>query len=114
MMEKKANNKLKIKKGDSVIVISGNYKGKSGRVLEIIRKDNKAIVEGINIVSKHTKPTTDTPQGGITKKEAPIHLSNLMLLDPKSGKPTRVGYKTVDGKKVRFAKKSNEVIGESA
>ena len=111
MMEKKTNFKLKIKKGDTVMVVSGNYKGKSGRVLEIIRNDNKAIVEGINIISRHTKPNQKNPDGGIIKKEAPIFISKLMLVDPKTSTPTRVGRKLNDkGKLVRFAKKTGEVI----
>jgi large subunit ribosomal protein L24 len=79
-------------------------------VLKVLIEKNKAIVEGVNLVSKHEKPSASNPQGGITKKEAPIHISNLSLVDPKSGKPTRVGYKIEDGKKVRFAKKSNQAI----
>ena len=103
--------KLNIKRGDQVMVVAGNAKGSQGKVLFINVDKYTALVEGINIVSKHTKPTTDTPQGGITKKEAPIHLSNLMLLDPKSGKPTRVGRKKdKDGNIVRFIKSTGEEI----
>jgi large subunit ribosomal protein L24 len=103
--------KLHIKKGDTVMVITGESKGQKGRVLEIDRKKDKAIVEGINMVSKHTKPNSKAPQGGIVKKEAPIHLSNLMLLDPASGKPTRVGKKLNEKSKlVRYSKKSGEEI----
>ncbi len=101
--------KLKIKKGDKVTVTTGNYKGKTGEVREIFPDKNKAIVENINMVKKHRKPTQNNP-GGIKEMEAPIHLSNLMLLDPKTGEPTRVGRKIVDGKSVRYAKKSGEII----
>lgn len=103
--------KLHIKKGDTVIVITGESKGQKGRVLEIDRAKNRAIVEGINMVSKHTKPNAKAPQGGIVKKEAPIHISNLMLVDPASGKPTRIGRKLNDKSKlVRYSKKSGEEI----
>jgi large subunit ribosomal protein L24 len=103
--------KLNIKKGDTVMVITGESKGQKGRVLEVDRDKNRAIVEGVNMVSKHTKPNSKAPQGGIVKKEAPIHLSNLMLLDPTSGKPTRVGKKlNVKNKLIRYSKKSGEEI----
>lgn len=102
--------KLKIKTGDTVKVIAGDHKGTEGKVLQVDREKNKAIVEGVNTVSKHEKPSAQNPQGGIVKKEAPIHISNLSLIDPKSGETTRVGYEVRDGKKVRLAKKSNEVI----
>ncbi|WP_088341546.1 50S ribosomal protein L24 [Robiginitalea sediminis] len=102
--------KIRIKSGDTVRVIAGDHKGVEGKVLEVMRDKNKAIVEGVNMVSKHEKPSTRNPQGGIVEKEAPIHISNLSLLDPKSGEPTRVGYEVRDGQKVRFSKKSNEVI----
>ena len=102
--------KIRIKSGDTVRVIAGDHKGNEGKVLQVIRDKNKAIVEGINIVSKHEKPSARNPQGGIVEKEAPIHISNLSLLDPKSGEATRVGYEVRDGQKVRVAKKSNEVI----
>ncbi|MCU0460754.1 MAG: 50S ribosomal protein L24 [Bacteroidales bacterium] len=103
--------KLHIKKGDTVMVITGESKGQKGRVLEVDRKKDKAIVESINMVSKHTKPNSKAPQGGIVKKEAPIHLSNLMLLDPASGKPTRIGKKLNEKNKlVRYSKKSGEEI----
>ena len=102
--------KIRIKSGDTVQVIAGDHKGSEGKVLRVLRDKNKAIVEGINMVSKHEKPSAQNPQGGIVEKEAPIHLSNLSLLDPKSGDPTRVGYEMRDGKKVRVAKKSNEVV----
>ena len=103
--------KLHIKKGDTVIAITGESKGQKGRVLEVDREKNRAIVEGMNMVSKHTKPNTKAPQGGIIKKEAPINVSNLMLVDPTSGKPTRIGRKLNDKNKlVRYSKKSGEEI----
>jgi large subunit ribosomal protein L24 len=100
--------KLKLKTGDTVKVIAGDHKGEEGKILEIIIAKNRAIVEGINMISKHTKPSATNPQGGIIKKEAPIHISNLMLVE--NGKPTKVGYRMEDGKKVRFSKNTNEVI----
>ena len=102
--------KLKIKTGDNVVVTTGEHKGSEGKVMRVFLEKNKAIVEGVNMVSKHEKPSANNPQGGIAKKEAPIHISNLSLIDPKSGEATRVGYKMEDGKKVRFSKKSNQVI----
>ncbi len=103
--------KLHIKKGDTVMVITGESKGQKGRVLEIDRGKDRAIVEGINMVSRHTKPNSKSPQGGIIKKEAPIHISNLMVVDPSSGKPTRIGRKlNSKNKLVRYAKKSGEEI----
>ena len=103
--------KLHIKKGDTVIIITGESKGQKGRVLEIDRDKNKAIVEGVNMVSKHTKPNAKAPQGGIIKKEAPVHISNIMVVDPTSGKPTRIGRKLNDKEKlVRYSKKSGEEI----
>ena len=102
--------KLKIKSGDIVRVIAGDHKGSEGKVLRVLREKNKAVVEGVNMVSKHTKPSAKNPQGGIVKKEAPIHISNLNVVDPKSGKPTRIGRKEVNGKLVRYAKKSGEEI----
>ena len=102
-------NKLHVKKGDTVIVLAGDDRGKQGRVLSVQLEKQRAIVEGVNIVSKSTKPSAKHPQGGIIKIEAPIHVSNLALVDPKTGKPTRVGYRIDgDGKKVRIAKKSGE------
>ena len=102
---------LKIKKGDTVYVLAGDDKGKTGRVLSVLPEQGKAIVEGVNIVSKSTKPNAKAPQGGIIKKEAPIDLSNLAVVDPKTGKPTRVGFRfNEDGKKVRYSKKSGEEI----
>ena len=101
--------KLHIKKGDTVYVNAGNDRGKTGRVLSVLVSKNKAVVEGINIVSKSTKPSAKHPQGGIIKMEAPVHISNLNLLDPKSGKPTRIGRrKNEAGKSVRYSKKSGE------
>jgi large subunit ribosomal protein L24 len=103
------NKKIHIKRGDTVYINSGEYKGQQGRVLEVFRRDKKAIVEGINMVSKHTKPNAQYPQGGIIKKEAPIHISNMMLIDGSSGEPTRVGRRRNDnGKLVRYSKKSGE------
>jgi large subunit ribosomal protein L24 len=103
--------KLNIKKGDSVMVITGESKGQKGRVLEVDRDKYRAIVEGVNLVSKHTKPNAKTPQGGIIKREAPVHISNLMLVDPTSGKPTRVGRRLNEKEKlVRYSKKSGEEI----
>lgn len=102
--------KLKIKSGDTVLVIAGEHKGEQGVVLKVDREKNRAIVEGINLVSKHTKPSAKNPQGGIVKKEAPIHISNLSLIDPKTKKATRVGFEERNGKKVRFSKKSKEVL----
>ncbi len=102
--------KVYIKKGDTVYVNAGNDKGKTGKVLEVIRSKDRVIVEGINMVSKHTKPNPKNPQGGIVKQEAGIHISNLQLVDPAKGGPTRIGYKFVDGKKIRYAKKSGEEI----
>ena len=102
--------KLKIKSGDTVMVIAGDHKGSQGTVMSVDREKNKAIVEGVNMVSKHTKPSAKSPQGGIVKKEAPIHISNLALIDPKTKEATRVGMKVEGDKKVRFAKKSNQVL----
>ena len=103
--------KLHIKKGDTVYVNSGEDKGKTGRVLEVLVAKKRAIVEGVNIVSKHAKPNAQNPNGGIEKKEASIHISKLNPVDPKTGKPTRIGRKKDDrGKLVRYAKKSGEVI----
>ncbi len=102
--------KSKIKTGDKVRVIAGDHKESEGKVISVDREKNKAIVEGVNLVSKHEKPSAKNPQGGIVKKEAAIHISNLALIDPKSSETTRVGYEMRDGKKVRYSKKSNEVI----
>ena len=102
--------KLHIKKGDTVYVNAGNYKGETGKVLSVDPSKDRAIVEGVNIVKKHTKPNAKNPQGGIVSQEAPIHVSNLQLIDPTSGKTTRVGYRMDGDKKVRYAKKSGEEI----
>ena len=101
---------MHVKKGDKVKVISGKDKGKTGVVLTALPKKDRVLVEGVNIIKKHTKPNQANPQGGIVSQEAAIHVSNVMLLDPKSGEPTRVGYKVEDGKKVRVAKKSGEKL----
>jgi large subunit ribosomal protein L24 len=101
--------KIKINKGDTVRIIAGSQKGTEGSVLSINKENNKAIVEGVNLVKKHNKPNAQNPQGGITEKEAPIDISNLSLLTT-DGKTTRVGYRMEDGSKVRFAKKTDEVI----
>ena len=103
--------KMHIKKGDNVMVIAGNNKGQSGRVLIVDVEKSRAIVEGVNMISKHTKPNANDPKGGIVKQEAPVHISNLMLID-KSGKATRVGRKKEEktGNSVRYSKKTGEVI----
>jgi large subunit ribosomal protein L24 len=102
--------KLKIKSGDTVRVIAGDHKGSEGKVLRVLREKNKAIVEGVNMVSKHTKPSAKNPQGGIVKKEASIQISNISLIDPKTKETTRVGIRVEGDKKVRFSKKSNQVL----
>ena len=103
--------KSNIKKGDNVYVRSGEDRGAKGRVLKVLVKEHRALVEGVNMVTKATKPSAKHPQGGLVKMEAPIHISNLSLLDPKTGKPTRVGHKkNAEGKTVRYAKKSGEEI----
>jgi large subunit ribosomal protein L24 len=112
-MERKFNkqSKLHIKTGDTVKVISGDDKGKTGKVQSIDKEKNRAIVEGINMITKHVKPTAAKPQGGIEKKEAALHISNLMLVDPKTGEATRTGRKAgANGKLVRYSKKTGEVI----
>jgi large subunit ribosomal protein L24 len=112
-MERKSNKqpKLNIRKGDTVKVIAGNDKGKTGKVLEVVLEKNKAVVEGVRVVTKHQKPSAGKPEGGIQKKEAAIHVSNLMLIDPASGKPTRVGRKLNEkGELQRYAKKTGELI----
>lgn len=101
---------MHVKKGDKVMVISGKDKGKSGVILASFPKKDRVLVEGVNIIKKHVKPNQVNPQGGIVSQEAAIHVSNVMLIDPKTGEPTRVGYKVEDGKKVRVAKKSGEII----
>ena len=108
-----SKNKIKIHilKGDTVKIIAGNSKGKAGKVLEVISSKYRAIVEGANIVSKHIKPSADNPQGGIQKSEASIHISNLMVVDPATGNPTRVGRKLNDKDKLqRYSKKTGEFI----
>ncbi len=104
--------KIKLKKGDMVKVLAGNSRGQEGKILDLDTDKYRAFVEGINIVSKHTKPNQKTPKGGIVKKEASVHLSNLMLVEPGSGKPTRVGRKIDEktGKLVRYSKKTGEAI----
>ena len=102
--------KLKRKTGDLVRVIAGDHKGAEGKVLKVDREKNKAIVEGVNMVSKHTKPSAKSPQGGIVKKEALIQISNISLIDPKAKETTRVGIRVEGDKKVRFSKKSNQVL----
>jgi large subunit ribosomal protein L24 len=105
--------KLSVKKGDKVVVIAGKDKQKSGLVLAVYPKEGRVLVEGVNIVKRHTKPNMANPEGGIIEKEAPIHISNVQLADPKTGDATRIGYKLLeDGTKVRYAKKSGEVIDE--
>eukprot|EP00438_Fugacium_kawagutii_P024293 Skav204459 [mRNA] locus=scaffold7578:513:827:- [translate_table: standard] len=99
----------KIKKGDKVIVLSGKDKGKTGEVSKVLPKEDRVVVSGVNTVKRHQSPTQTTP-GGIEEKDAPIHMSNVALVDPKTGEPTRVGFKVEGGKKVRIAKKSGEVI----
>ena len=105
-------NKIKIKKNDTVLVKTGNSKDSKGKVIRVYPRLNRALVEGVNMVSKHTKPNAENPQGGIIKKEATIHISNLVLVDPKTGEPTKIGRKKDEktGKIVRFSKKSGELI----
>jgi large subunit ribosomal protein L24 len=103
--------KLKIKKDDEVIVLAGRDKGKRGKVLRAYPADNRVLVDGVNVVKRHTRPSQADPQGGVKEKGLPIHVSNVALIDPKSGKPTRVGYRILDdGRKVRIARRSGEVI----
>lgn len=112
-MEKKSNNqpKLHIRKGDTVKVIAGNSKGKTGKVVSVVVEKSRAFVEGANIVTKHVKPSASNPNGGIEKKEASIHLSNLMLIDPASGNPTRTGRKLNEkGMLQRYSKKTGELV----
>ena len=104
-------NKFHIRKGDTVFVNAGEDKGKTGKVIRVITEKRRAVVEGVNIVSKNQKPNAKYPQGGIIKMEAPIHISNLNVIDPASGKPTRIGHrKNEEGKTIRYAKKSGEEI----
>ncbi len=109
MKNKKKNIKFHIKKGDTVKILSGNSKGNTGTVLAVDRRKYRAIVEGENMISKHTKPTSESPDGGIIEKEAAIHISNLMYVDA-AGTPTRIGRKVVDGKIVRYSKKTGDII----
>ncbi len=102
--------KFKIKKGDTVVVLAGREKGKSGEVIAVHTKDRRVLVRGVNMIKRHTRPSQISP-GGIMEKEATLHVSNLAIADPKDGKPTRVGYRTLeDGRKVRFAKRSGEIV----
>jgi large subunit ribosomal protein L24 len=106
-----ANAKLHVKKGDLVVVISGKDKGKKGRILTAYPSDQRVLIEGVNIVKRHTRPNAVNQQGGIIEKEAPIHVSNVAIADPKTGAPSRIGYKVLEnGNKVRYAKKSGEVL----
>lgn len=99
-------------KNDNVIILSGKYRDKTGKVLKVFPKSNRIIVEGVNIIKKHTKPSQKNQQGGIVEKEAPINVSNVMVIDPKTNEPTRVGYKYIDdGSKVRISLKSGEILG---
>ncbi|MXV39293.1 50S ribosomal protein L24 [Flavobacteriaceae bacterium Ap0902] len=102
--------KFKIKNGDNVIVLAGREKGKTGEIVRVIRSKSRVVIQGVNTVKKHTKPSATNPQGGIVEQEAPIHISNVAIVDPDKGTPTRVGYKMDDGKKVRFAKKSGKTL----
>jgi large subunit ribosomal protein L24 len=105
------NNKLHVKKDDNVMVITGKDKGKKGRIIAAYPRENRVLVEGINMMKKHAKPSQQNQQGGIINQEAPIHVSNVMVLDPKNGQPTRIGYKILaNGTKVRIAKKSGQEI----
>jgi len=111
MEKKNKTTKLHIRRGDTVIVIAGDSKGKEGKITKVHVSDNKAIVEGLNMVKRHLKPTASKPQGSIVEKEAPIHVSNLLVKDPKNGKPTKVGRKLdKDNNSVRYSKKTGEVI----
>jgi|SRR3989442_16055 len=106
---------FRLKKNDRVRVMFGNHRGKEGKILKIFRDKQKVIVEGVNIIKKHQRPTQKNPQGGITQKEAPIHMSNVMLIDPKSNEPTRIGMQIIEDeagnkKRMRYAKKSGEII----
>ena len=101
--------KLKIKKGDKVVMLTGKDKGRTGEVKQVITEESKVVVQGINVLTKHRKPSQTNP-GGLDKVEAPVHISNVAIVDPKNSKPARIGYKTVGDRKVRFSKKSGEVI----
>ena len=100
----------KIKKGDDVVILTGKDKGRKGKVLKVIPTENRVLVQGINVVHRHTRPSQTNPQGGIIHKEATLHVSNVALADPKNGEATRVGFKMVGDKKLRYAKKSGEVL----
>jgi large subunit ribosomal protein L24 len=101
----------RIRKGDKVVVIAGKDKAKSGEVLAVYPKDNRVLIQGVNVIKRHTKPGAAYPEGGIIEREAPVHESNVQLIDPKTGQPTRIGFRVLqDGSKVRYAKKSGEVI----
>lgn len=102
---------MKIKKNDTVVVIAGKDKGTTGKVVRVLPGESKAVIEGVNIVKKHTKPRQSGEKGQIVEKSLPIHISNVMMLDPKDNKPTRVGFQVKDGKKVRVAKRSGQVLG---
>ena len=103
---------MRIVKNDTVKVLTGKYRGKTGKVLKVFPKENRVVVEGVNIIKRHTKPSQKNAQGGIVEKEAPINVSNVILIDPKTSEPTRVGYKSLeDGTKVRISKKSGEMLG---
>ncbi|MCG6959209.1 50S ribosomal protein L24 [bacterium BMS3Abin03] len=107
--------KTRLKKNDRVKVIAGNHRGKEGKILKIFRDKKRVIVEGVNIIKRHTRPTQKNPQGGITQKEAPIHISNIMLIDPKSNEPSRIGMQIIaddsgNKKRMRYGKKSGEII----
>jgi len=101
---------MHVKQGDKVKVLTGKDNGKEGTILQMFPKKNQVLVEGINMIFKHAKPSQDNPQGGILNQEAPIHVSNVMVIDPRTGEPTRIGYEIRDGKKVRIAKKSGEPL----
>lgn len=103
---------MRVVKNDTVKILGGKYRGKAGKVLKVFPKEDRVIIEGVNIIKKHTKPSQKNQQGGIIEKEASIHVSNVMVIDPKTSEPTRVGFKTLeDGSKVRVSKKSGEMLG---
>jgi len=103
---------MHVVKNDTVKILSGKYRGKTGKVLKVFRDEKRVIVEGVNIIKKHSKPTQKNPQGGIIEKEASVHVSNVMVIDPKTSEPTRIGYKYLDdGTKLRYSKKSGEMLG---
>jgi large subunit ribosomal protein L24 len=103
---------MHVVKNDTVKILSGKYRGKTGKVLKVFRDEKRVIVEGVNIIKKHSKPTQKNPQGGIIEKEASVHVSNVMVIDPKTNEPTRIGYKYLDdGTKLRYSKKSGEMLG---